>query len=196
MPLGSYSLASVEDRLKRAFSIRGAFPVELLDKVQPVVDVFAADAIGYHSWQGKCFNGQHTLAAGGGASKLCIIPPYAIVLTRLWATNLAGAAGTFTLRAMAPAEASGMGGVLSQTTFFAEGQLGSLTYAVEDAGIVTRAEAAAGALIQPAIWRGVIAALSTVVIDIQFSLPAGYGLCCQDETVAQGIAFAWSGYVL
>lgn len=195
MPVGSYSLAAIEDRLKRAFSIRGAFPVELLDKVHPVVDVFAADSIGYHAWQGKCFAGSHTLAAGIGASKLCVIPPYGVVLNQLWATNLAGAAGTFTLRGMAPAEAAGMGGVLSTRTLFTEGQLGA-TYAAEDAGIITREEAAAGALIQPALWRGVIPALSTINIPFNIALPASYGLCLQDETVAQGIAFAWSGYVL
>lgn len=195
MAAGSYSLAPLEDRLKRAFQIRGAFPVDLLDHVHPVVNVFDADSIGYHSWIGKCFSGSHTIAAGVGASKLCIIPPFGIALTRMWATNLAGAAGTFTLRLMAPAEASGMGGVLSQQSRWTEGQLAS-TADGEDAGITIRAEAAAGALIQPAIWRGVIAALSTVVIDSVISLPPTWGLCLQDETVAQGIAFAWQGYVL
>jgi len=195
MAEGSYSLSALEDRLKRAFQIRGAFPVNLADGIIPVVHVFDADGIGYHSWQGKCFSGQHTLAAGAGASKLCVIPPYGIVLHTLQLTNLAGAAGTFTLRGMAPAEAAGMGGVLSQTTFFTEGQLGA-TYAAEDAGIVTRAEAAAGALIQPALWRGVVPALSTVTVPFRIALPALYGLCCQDETVAQGIAFSWQGYVL
>jgi hypothetical protein len=195
MALGSYSLAAVEERLKRAFSIRGAFPVELLDRVHPVVDVFAADSIGYHSWQGKCFSGSHTLAAGANVSKLCIIPPYGVVINKLWCSNLAGAAASFTLRGMAPAEAAGMGGVLSNRTFFTEGQLGA-TYAAEDAGIVTREEAAAGALGQPPLWRGVIAALSTVQLDFIIALPAGYGLCLQDEVIAQGIAFTWQGYVL
>jgi len=191
----SLNLSGLEDRLKRAFGVRGAFPVELSNVIQASVNVFDADGIGYHSWQGKVFAGSHQLVAGAGASKLCVVPPYAVALNKLWLTNLAGAAGTFTIRGLAPAEASGMGGVLSQNTFFVEGQLGA-TYAAEDTGIVTRAEAAAAALAQPPLWRGVVAALSTVQVQLDVALPPGYGLCCQDDTIAQGIAFSWQGYVL
>lgn len=184
-------LSGLEARLKKAFDILGAFPVDLSDKLVPIINLFDADAVGYHTYSGRRFAGQSTVTgAVAGIGKILLRASAEMVVTDHTLGNLAGAAGTFNLRFLGPATTDAFA-YTEANSFWLEG-IDGVSEFMGASNAVSNDALTPGSI----LWRGPIPALTTVRIKLPIHLLPGARVLALDETTNQAITYSWAGYVI
>jgi hypothetical protein len=190
-PIVSLTIAAIEERLKKAFLIKGEPALRLDNIVIPVAKVFDCDRPGLHGYSGKRFAGASTVvAAAGGQSKVSLRAHVEMVVETVTLTNLGGAAGTFSLRYAPPSVADAYAYTEANTFWIEQSDaaaefIGALNAVSNDATIIGSQ-----------IWLGVIPPLTSLQIAMPVHLRIGTRLIGHQATLNQGTSFSWHGYVL
>lgn len=189
----SSAFAALEGRLKRAFDISGAFPVELLNQIRPTVQLFDADSVGFHTYTGRRFAGVLNAAVGAGSAKVRILAQSELVITDHWITNLQAAPSQCSLRFFGPTDADPIPGGASNVTLWLEGIAGAA--AAETFGILAATDSATVPGGVP-IWFGIMPAQTQLHVHMPIHMLPQSKLLCAQDTIAQAISYTWSGYTL
>jgi hypothetical protein len=192
VPTSSSALRGLEGRIRKALDIVGEFGLGVERSIIPVMNLFDADQVGFHTYTGKAFAGSSTVvAAAGGQSKVIPRAHVEMVIDQHTIVNLGAAAGTVSLRYLAPGLADAFA-FTELFTFWIEQTTGPVAEFMGLLNAVSNDATALGSI----IWRSVIPPLSGVTFRMPVHLMPGARLSYHQDTVNQGTAASWSGYVV